>query len=222
MYDLFGGDGWVTPATYAEMEADNFAGQATSRVITLEDLVRDLDDYDPQMGMANRDLVVQHHSARDHVIQLLAAISAQRPSTRPTVLLRELARLTALQWSWERFAREHQHQLVAMHEHVLRVEANAAEVARATADAQRDREATQAQAQQAQAEALAHARGRADAETLARTQTEALECAERAVADALARVSAQQAQIDAMRATRAWRLAQLYGRLKGHLRRPNR
>ena len=36
LYDMFGGDGWVTPDTYAAMEADQFAGQATDRVIGVE------------------------------------------------------------------------------------------------------------------------------------------------------------------------------------------
>jgi len=33
IYDVFGGDGWVTPESYGALEADMFAGQATGRVI---------------------------------------------------------------------------------------------------------------------------------------------------------------------------------------------
>ena len=50
VYDTFGGDGWVTPDTYAAMEADHFAGQATDRVIGVEEMARDLADYDRAHG----------------------------------------------------------------------------------------------------------------------------------------------------------------------------
>ena len=99
IFDMFGGDGWVTPGCYAALEGDNFAGLATDRVIDATELARDLDEYDPRMGMANRDLVVQHHSARDHVIDLVAAIRELRPGSRPTAPLWELARLTSLLWT---------------------------------------------------------------------------------------------------------------------------
>ena len=109
VYDLWGGDGWVKPEMYAAMEADYFTGQATDRVIGPAELERDLADYDPGMGAVNRDLVVQHHGPRDHVAELLAALPLTRVAERPPAPLRELARLTALQWSWERFARDGQH-----------------------------------------------------------------------------------------------------------------
>jgi hypothetical protein len=114
--DTFGGDGWVTPDAYAAMEADHFAGQSTDRVIGTAELQRDLADYDQEMGTTNRDLVIQHHRARDHVIELLAALAARPAQERPAAPLRELSRLTALQWSWERFARESRHERVALSE----------------------------------------------------------------------------------------------------------
>jgi hypothetical protein len=106
IFDMFGGDGWVTPEAYPAMEADHFAGQATDRVIGTAELERDLADYDPAMGEANRDLVVQHHRARDHVIEFLTALPARPAQKRPPAPLHELSRLSALQWSWERSARE--------------------------------------------------------------------------------------------------------------------
>ena len=42
VFDVFGGDGWVTPERYPGLEADNFAGQATGRVVDAEALARDL------------------------------------------------------------------------------------------------------------------------------------------------------------------------------------
>jgi hypothetical protein len=138
LYDMFGGDGWVTPDTYAAMEADHFAGQATDRVIGVEEMEHDLADYDPRMGAVNRDLVIQHHSARDHVIELLDALVAP-PKERPSVPLRELSRLTALQWSWERFAREGQHAQASLHERlVLAEQAAAASAAAANAESRRN------------------------------------------------------------------------------------
>ena len=76
VYDFFGGDGWVTPETYPQLEADNFAGLATGRTIGVAGLARDLADYDPSMGTVNRDLAVQHHGARDHVMRLLSAVAS--------------------------------------------------------------------------------------------------------------------------------------------------
>ena len=106
VFDVFGGDGWVTPEIYAALEADHFAGQATDRVIDAAALARDLGDYRPEMGVVNRDLVLQHHSARDHVVELLQAIADRVPQDRVPAPLEELARLTSLQWSWEESARE--------------------------------------------------------------------------------------------------------------------
>jgi hypothetical protein len=58
------------------------------------------------MGVSNRDLVLQHHDARTHVVQLLEALKAHAPpAERPVSSLREAARLTSLQWSWETRAR---------------------------------------------------------------------------------------------------------------------
>jgi len=148
VFDTFGGDGWVTPDTYGAMEADHFAGQATDRVIGVEEMARDLTDYDPQMGVANRDLVIQHHSARDHVVELLSALVSPTPE-RPPVALRELARLTALQWSWERFARESQQAQAMLHERLVLAE-HASEESASAARAERER-----------AESLEQAAGRA-------------------------------------------------------------
>lgn len=105
VYDVFGGDGWVTPASYPAMEADTFAGQASERVITAAELKRDLKVYDPAMGTVNRDLVALHHSARAHAMAFVEAVSGRVAAQRPDLPLRELGRLTALQWSWQEQAR---------------------------------------------------------------------------------------------------------------------
>jgi hypothetical protein len=111
--DIFGGDGWVTADRYAAFEADNFAGQATDRVIDAAALSADLSDYRQEMGVVNRDLVLLHHTARDHVVALLDAIAERAPQGRSPALMQELSRLAALQWSWQRTALELRSQLDA-------------------------------------------------------------------------------------------------------------
>ena len=74
LYDQYGGDGWVTPDNYPAFEADHFAGQATARPRTGADLVADLADYSPEMGIANHELVRSHHGARHHAIELVAIL----------------------------------------------------------------------------------------------------------------------------------------------------
>ena len=168
VYDMFGGDGWVTPETYPALEADHFAGQATDRVIGVAELERDLAEYDPGMGKVNRDLVLQHHSARDHVIAFLAAVAEPPPLERPPAPLRELSRLTALQWSWERSFHESQRERASLHDRLLVSE-------------------------QAMADAWADA---------AKTERERAEL---------------QAELDAIHASRAWRLASHYVRWRNRL-----
>jgi hypothetical protein len=73
--------------------------KATDRVIGAAELERDLANYHPSMGTANRDLVMQHHSARDHVIGSWPRSPHSRRGNGQRKPLRELARLTALHWS---------------------------------------------------------------------------------------------------------------------------
>jgi hypothetical protein len=125
VYDTFGGDGWVTPEAYSAFEADHFAGLATDRVIGAAELDEDLGAYRREMGVANRDLVLQHHRARDRVLALLDALAVPGVP-RPAAPLHELARLTALQWSWESSARDAQRERAAAHERLIEAEQAAA------------------------------------------------------------------------------------------------
>jgi hypothetical protein len=207
VFDVFGGDGWVTPEGYAALEADNFAGLATDRVIGTAELEDDLALYDRRMGMANRDLVVQHHGAREHVIDLLDAIGELRPATRTAAPRRELARLTDLLWSSERVTRGLQSTNVSLHERLAHAETSAAETTNALAHA----EASAAEATAALARAEAAAAETADALAHAQASVERSE----------ARSHQLQARIDAMRETSAWRIAMRYWRLKRLLRAPD-
>ena len=99
VYDQQGGDGWVTPETYERHAADNFAGQSTEDVIDVARLRRDVAAYSPEMGVANRDLALVHHSAARHAHELVELFRGLAPRTRPAPdALTELARLAALQW----------------------------------------------------------------------------------------------------------------------------
>lgn len=134
LHDCFGGDGWVTPDAYPALEADNFAGQATDRIIDAEQMRADLAAYHPRMGRINRDLVLQHHDARAHAIALLTAIAERQPATpahhHPTDPLAELARLTALQWTWEQRARGLAAEVHALHARLQTAEHELAEAHR--------------------------------------------------------------------------------------------
>jgi hypothetical protein len=103
VYDQFGGDGWVTPDNYAALEADNFAGLATSRPRTQGSLSADLRAYRPEMGWVNRELIRTHHSARMHAAQLVECLRGpelRRPDEGAP--LGEIERLTRSNWYAER------------------------------------------------------------------------------------------------------------------------
>jgi hypothetical protein len=107
VYDQWGGDGWVTPSNYDELEAANFSGLAISGPREPEQIAADLGDYSPDMGWLNRELVLTHHSARRHAEELVEVLRGARCagdrdadsaiSQRPRVLS-ELARLGRNAW----------------------------------------------------------------------------------------------------------------------------
>ncbi len=102
VYDWTGADGWVTPERYPELEADAFAGLAQDTPVEPERLAADLAAYDAGMGVANRDLVMAHHSAQSHaeqLIELLRGLASAHDGAREP--LRELAWLAREQWRAE-------------------------------------------------------------------------------------------------------------------------
>jgi glycosyltransferase involved in cell wall biosynthesis len=99
VFDHNGGDGWVTPARYELLEADNFGGQAEAVATDLGRLRADLAAYDSAMGPANRDLAVANHSASRHAHELVALFKRLAPDVeRDDAPVRELSRLTRLHW----------------------------------------------------------------------------------------------------------------------------
>jgi hypothetical protein len=74
VWERAGGDGWVTPESYAAFEADGFAGNSGEVTIDGEKLRRDLAAYDPDLGDLGFELVRRHHSAAKHVEELVALL----------------------------------------------------------------------------------------------------------------------------------------------------
>jgi hypothetical protein len=120
IFDEFGGDGWVTPENYASLEADNFAGQASAEPC---DVARDLDDYRPDMGWINRELIRRHHSSRRHVNALVEVLrgSAPRQPERVTAI-GEISRLARAGWDAERRALTLEAEAVTLRERTIAAE----------------------------------------------------------------------------------------------------
>jgi len=99
VYDYLGGDGWVTPATYPELERSGFTGGATEVVSSAQTVRAGLAAYDPEMGFANRQLILSHHSAGAHamsLVELFERVAGEAPP--PPADARELARVVRTQW----------------------------------------------------------------------------------------------------------------------------
>lgn len=74
VWDRAGGDGWVTPETYAAFEADGFSGAATGALVDASRLRTDFAAYRPQLGTCGFDLVRMHHSAAKHTEALVGQL----------------------------------------------------------------------------------------------------------------------------------------------------
>jgi hypothetical protein len=218
VFDVLGGDGWVTPDTYALFEADQFAGRATGRVIGLSDLERDLADYDPRMGTTNRDLIAQHHDPRMHAVEFVHAVAGRTPGERPDAPLRELARLTALSWSWERLVTDLQLERARL---IERIQATEERLYKAEEGADHADQWVRHLRQQVQvaadrlAEADRHVRVADDRVTAAEDR---VHTAERGADEAAALAARERTELESIRATRAWRLARSYWRTRDRLR----
>jgi hypothetical protein len=95
-----GGDGWVTGDRYPALECDGFSGLAFGEPIDAERLRHDLAAYSPEMGTVNRTLVVQHHRAGEHAVELVHVVARAGARRRDTVRgpMLELARMVRVQW----------------------------------------------------------------------------------------------------------------------------
>lgn len=102
LFDSFGGDGWITPETYPELESDGLTGQLGERGLDSDRISADLAAYDPEWGRLGRELVLRNHDARPHahaVLEVMGRLGAGHG--RPVTLESELARQIRLRWSAE-------------------------------------------------------------------------------------------------------------------------
>jgi len=104
--DYAGGDGWVTPDSWAMHEAGAFAGRSTDRIVDFQLLSEDLDRYDATMGIANRDLAVVHHGARQHAKSLVEILREVGASDAYPAPIDEMERLVRLAWRSDSRGRE--------------------------------------------------------------------------------------------------------------------
>lgn len=94
-----GGDGWVTAATYGDLEADGFSGRALDEAVSLARLADDLAGWREEMGEVGRDLACTHHDVTDHaqaLVELVRDLGGDGP--RPPAVPDEVQRLIALEW----------------------------------------------------------------------------------------------------------------------------
>lgn len=79
VHDQAGSEGWITPETYARMEAGGFAVAAARLPPSSEQLRADIESYRAEWGRAGRDIVRLHHDARDHAAALITLIERLGP-----------------------------------------------------------------------------------------------------------------------------------------------
>jgi hypothetical protein len=105
VYGIAGADGWVTGDSYETLEADGFGGLATPAVVDQAKLAADLSEWDPEMGMVNRQLANAHHNVAGHAIALVALLrDTAAGEVPPPSQADELARLVRMEWqTWSRY-----------------------------------------------------------------------------------------------------------------------
>jgi hypothetical protein len=105
VYGIAGGDGWVTEDSYEALEADGFGGLATPTVVDQAKLAADLSEWDPEMGMINRQLADAHHNVAGHAVALVALLRDTAAGEAPPPSRGdELARLVRMEWqTWSRY-----------------------------------------------------------------------------------------------------------------------
>jgi hypothetical protein len=99
IHDQAGSEGWITPQSYARMEAGGFAVAAARLPPDMQELRADLAAYRPEWGLAGRDIARTHHDVRDHaaaLVALLERLGPGRPCAEPSAL-RAMAQLAESQ-----------------------------------------------------------------------------------------------------------------------------
>jgi hypothetical protein len=127
LYDNQGGHGWVRPESYPAIEANGFTGHRTGPILNRAGLHAELAAYEPEMGHANRELMLAHHSARHHAVELVGLMREIAPSERRIRpgALREMARLQAMSWRHEAAANEREREASELRVRVEELEGEA-------------------------------------------------------------------------------------------------
>lgn len=103
--DHNGAEGWVTAENYEQLVDDNFGGRSRPRPLTGQALAADLAQYEPMMGVVNRDLIVAHHASVKHAADLIELIRKHLAGSAPAAFdsgnIEELARMTRVNWRHE-------------------------------------------------------------------------------------------------------------------------
>lgn len=132
-------DGWVTRDSYPALEANGFAGTAFERTADPDLLDRDLRAYDPVMGLANRELIGEHHSAFDHANALAGLLGGLAPRHTPADTRGEIARLVRLQWETQVRSMRFEAELLRMTQRATEAEGRADDAEAALRDLKQER-----------------------------------------------------------------------------------
>lgn len=79
VHDHSGSEGWITPESYARMEAGGFALAAVRPPPDIDQQRADIRAYRPEWGLAGHDIARVRHDARDHAAELVALIDRLGP-----------------------------------------------------------------------------------------------------------------------------------------------
>ncbi len=187
VHDRAGSEGWITPKSYARMEAGGFAVAAARLPPTVEELRADLHSYRAEWGRTGQDIARTQHDARGHAAALVALLERHapgRPCGEPSTL-RALSQLAESQLRAEIMV---DHYRIESGQWFTLYHGKQEEMARERGAWELERQAWQAQREASEAErAELHAR-----------------CAHAGEAAALA-----EGRLDAFRRTRRYRLAQM-------------
>jgi hypothetical protein len=102
VFDRFGADGWVTEASYPEIESAGFSGSTDGDAPGFRDWERMLDTYDCHDGAVGHDLARRRHDARAHAVSVVELLEDLGPVDRADPHLSfTLGRVWREQWRWE-------------------------------------------------------------------------------------------------------------------------
>jgi len=70
VFDVFGGDGMVTPQNFAQLLSRNFTGKAIGKKYTARELINEINKYNPEVIDELRNLAIEHFSIQKQIPRL--------------------------------------------------------------------------------------------------------------------------------------------------------